>query len=149
MATFKQQLVRAKKINEKRLTNDLFRFIKSIQKEIVKLNVDQINKESKDIFDKPIGFYSYMTEVITNGRKKQGEPFDGDDTGKWLKSFYLDVQGDSFRIFATDPKTYLILDSEYWLSDDLFGLSDKDLKALISTKLKPFFIKNIRQILAI
>ncbi len=149
MATFKQQLVRAKKINEQRLTNDLFRFIKSIGKEIVKLNVDQINKDSKDIFGKPIGFYSYHTEVLTNGKKKQGEPFDGDDTGKWLKSFFLEVQGDSFRIFATDPKTHLILDSESWLSDDLFGLSDKNLKALIQSRLVPFFIKNIRQILEI
>lgn len=149
MATFQQQLKKAKKINETKLTNDLFRFIKSIGAEIVKLNVDQINKESKDIFGNPIGFYSYWTEVLTNGRKKQGEPFDGDDTGRWLKSFYLDVEGDSFRIFATDPKTHIILDSEYWLSDDLFGLSDKDLKALIESRLKPFFIKNIRNILDI
>lgn len=149
MATFKQQLKKARRLNERQLSNDLFRFIKSIRKEIVKLNVDQINKDSKDIFGNPIGFYSYMTEVITNGRKKQGEPFDGDDTGNWLKSFYVDIQGDSFRIFATDPKTHLILDSEHWLSDDLFGLSDKNLKALISQDIKPFFIKNIRTILDI
>lgn len=147
MANFQQQLKKAKKLNERKLSNDLFKFIKSIRKEIVKLNVDQINKESKDIFGNPIGFYSYMTEAITNGRKKQGEPFDGDDTGKWLKSFYLDIQGDAFRIFAKDPKTHLILDSEYWLSDDLFGLSDKNLKALISRELKPFVLKNVRKIL--
>lgn len=149
MATFQQQLKKARKINENRLSNDLFRFIKSIQSEIVKLNVDQINKDSKDVFGNPIGFYSYMTEVLTNSKKKQGEPFDGDDTGKWLKSFFLQVQGNAFRIYATDPKTHLILDSESWLSDDLFGLSDKDLMALIESRLKPFFIKNIRQILDI
>lgn len=147
MATFQQQLKKARNLNERKLSNDLFKFIRSIQAEIVKLNVDQINKDSKDIFGNPIGFYSYMTEVLTNGRKKQGEPFDGDDTGKWLKSFYLDMQGDMFRIYATDPKTHLILDSESWLSDDLFGLSDKNLMALIESRLKPFFIKNIRKIL--
>lgn len=144
MANFKQQLKKARKLTPKKLSNDLFRFIRSIEKEIVKLNVDQINKESKDIFGNPIGFYSYMTEVLTNGRKKQGEPFDGDDTGKWLKSFYVDVQGDAFRIFATDPKTHIILDSEFWLSDDLFGLSNKDLKELIASRLTPFYIKNLR-----
>ena len=147
MATFQQQLKKARNLNERKLSNDLFKFIKSIQAEIVKLNVDQINKDSKDIFGNPIGFYSYMTEVLTNGRKKQGEPFDGDDTGKWLKSFYLDMQGDMFRIYATDPKTHLILDSDSWLSDDLFGLSDKNLKALIKDRLTPFFIKNVRKIL--
>lgn len=149
MATFQQQLKKAKNLNERKLSKDLFTFIKSIKAEIVKLNVEQINKDSKDIFGNPIGFYSYTTEVITNGRKKQGEPFDGDDTGRWLKSFYLDVQGDAFRIFAKDPKTHIILDSEYWLSDDLFGLSDKNLKALISKELKPFMLKNIRKILDI
>jgi len=149
MATFQQQLKKAKNLSERKLSKDLFVFIKSIQADIIKLNVDQINKDSKDIFGNPIGFYSYMTEVITNGRKKQGEPFDGDDTGKWLKSFYLDIQGDAFRIFAKDPKTHIILDSEYWLSDDLFGLSDKNLKALISRELKPFVLKNVRKILDI
>lgn len=149
MATFQQQLKKAKNLNERKLSKDLFNFIKSIQADIIKLNVDQINIDSKDIFGNPIGFYSYMTEVITNGRKKQGEPFDGDDTGKWLKSFYLDAQGDAFRIFAKDPKTHIILDSEYWLSDDLFGLSDKNLKALISRELKPFVLKNVRKILDI
>jgi len=147
MATFQQQLKKARNLNEKKLSNDLFRFIKSISAEIVKLNVEQINVDSKDIFGNPIGFYSYATEVITKGRKKKGEPFDGYESGKWLKSFYLDMQGDMFRIYATDPITHVILDSDYWLSDDLFGLSDKNLKGLIASRLTPFFIKNIRKIL--
>ncbi len=144
MANFKQQLKKAKKLTPTRLSNDLFSFIRKIEKEIVKLNVDQINIESKDIFNKNIGFYSYATEVITNGAKKQGEPFTGKDSGDWLKSFFVDIQGKAFRLYATDPKTHLILDSENWLSDDLFGLSDKDLKALISSRLAPFFIQNLR-----
>lgn len=149
MATFQQQLKKTKNLNERKLSKDLFIFIKSIRAEIIKLNVDQINKESKDIFGNPVGFYSYMTEVITNGRKKQGEPFDGKETGRWFKSFYLDIQGDAFRIFATDPKTHIILDSDYWLSDDLFGLSNKDLKALTESRLKPFMLRNVRKILDI
>lgn len=149
MANFNQQLKKARKLTPTRLSNDLFSFIRKIEAEIVKLNVDQINIESKDIFNKNIGFYSYHTEVLTNGAKKKGEPFDGKDTGKWLDSFFVDIQGKAFRLFATDPKTHLILDSENWLSDDLFGLSDKDLKALIDNRLKPFFIENLRNTLDI
>ena len=145
MANFNTQLKKAKKLKTSRLSDDLFKFIRSIEKEIVKLNVDQINIESKDIFNKNIGFYSYHTEVLTNGAKKQGEPFTGKDTGDWLGSFFVEVQDNAFRLFSTDPKTHLILDSENWLSDDLFGLSDKDLKALIDTRLKPFFIQNLRK----
>lgn len=149
MANFNTQLKKAKKLTPNRLSNDLFNFIRSIEAEIVKLNVDQINIESKDIYNKNIGFYSYATEVITKGSKKRGEPFDGKDTGDWLGSFFVDIQGKAFRLYATDPKTHLILDSENWLSDDLFGLSDKDLTALIDTRLKPFFIENLRNNLGI
>jgi len=144
MANFQTQLKKAKKLTPIKLSNDLFNFIRTIESEIVKLNVDQINEESKDIYNKNIGFYSYATEVITKGSKKQGEPFDGKDTGDWLGSFFVDIQGKAFRLYATDPKTHLILDSENWLSDDLFGLTDKDLKALISQKLTPFYIQNLR-----
>jgi len=144
MANFNQQLKKARSLTPTRLSNDLFKFIRQIEKEIVKLNVDQINIDSKDIYNKNIGFYSYMTEVITNGRKKRGEPFDGKESGKWLGSFYVDIQGKAFRLFATDPKTHLILDSEHWLSDDLFGLTDKNLKELIASRLAPFFIENLR-----
>lgn len=144
MANFQTQLKKATKITPTKLSNDLFNFIRTIEKEIVKLNVDQINIESKDIFNKNIGFYSYTTELLTNGEKKRGEPFTGKDTGKWLGSFYLDIQGKAFRLFATDPKTHLILDSENWLSDDLFGLSEKDLKELIASRLTPFYIENLR-----
>ena len=149
MANFNQQLKRARGLTPTRLSNDLFNFIRSIEAEIVKLNVDQINIESKDIFNKNIGFYSYAAEVITNGAKKQGEPFTGKNSGDWLGSFFVDIQGKAFRLFATDPKTHLILDSENWLSDDLFGLTDKDLKDLIEQRLKPFFIENLRNALNI
>lgn len=149
MANFNTQLKKARKLTPTKLSNDLFNFIKTIEKEIVKLNVDQIHDESKDIFNKNIGFYSYTTEVLTDGAKKQGEPFTGEDTGDWLGSFFVDIQGKAFRLFATDPKTHLILDSDNWLSDDLFGLTDKDLMALIDTRLKPFFIENIRNTLDI
>ncbi len=144
MANFNTQLKKAQKITPTKLSNDLFLFIRSIEAEIVKLNVDQINVDSKDIFNKNIGFYSYATEILTNGAKGRGEPFTGKDTGKWLESFYLDVQGKAFRLFATDPKTHLILDSENWLSDDLFGLTDKNLRELIASRLTPFYIENLR-----
>jgi len=149
MANFNQQLKKARKLTPTKLSNDLFNFIRTIEKEIVKLNVDQINIDSKDIFNKNIGFYSYTTEVLTNGAKKQGEPFTGEDTGDWLGSFFVDIQGKAFRLFATDPKTHLILDSDNWLSDDLFGLSDKDLKELIESRLTHFYIENIRNTLDI
>ncbi|UYW01795.1 hypothetical protein K5I29_02400 [Flavobacterium agricola] len=122
--------------------------MKQIQQDILNLNKDQLF-EGKDINNKPIGFYSYATEVITKGRKKKGEPFDAKDTGEFFKGFYLELFENGFRLFSTDPKTHLILDSHNWLSDELFGLTDKDLKGVIDEKLLPFFIKHNRQFLGI
>jgi len=138
-----------RKLTPLRLQKDLFKFIKSIEKDLVGRNIHQIKNESRDIFGKPIGFYSYATEIISKGEKSQGEPFSGEDTGKWFKGFFLEVRGDAFRIFSTDPKTYEILESTAWLSDDLFGLTDKDLKEVIKKQMLPFFINNIREILGI
>jgi hypothetical protein len=146
MATFQQQLLKAKKLTPKSQLNDLFRFIKSIEKEFLDRNRKQIKEDSKDIFGNPIGFYSYWTEVFTDGKKKQGDPFDGESTGKWLKGFYLEIDTEegALRIFSKDPKTHDILESDNWLSDELFGLSDKNLKEVIRTRLLPFFIQNLR-----
>ncbi len=149
MANFQTQLKKKSNLSASKLQKDLFDFIKSIEKEVVALNVEQINVESKDINEKPIGFYSFATELITGGAKKQGDPFTGKDTGDWLGGFYMQQVGTNLRFGSTDGKTQDILKSDNWLSDDLFGLSDKDLKALIADRLVPFFIQNTKKIMEI
>lgn len=149
MATFQQQLARAKKLKPKKLEIDLFKFIRSIEKDLLDIQKKRISVESKDIFGNPIGFYSYWTEVITNGRKKQGEPFTGIETGDWMRGFYMQEVSGVLRFSSRDPKNQIILNSEHWLSDELFGLSDKELKEVITKRLLPFFINNSRNILEI
>ena len=46
---------------------------------------------------------------------------------------------------SRDPKTEIILNSEHWNSEELFGLSDKDLRELIKTRLLPFVLNNIKK----
>jgi hypothetical protein len=103
-------------------------------------NKDQILNQSKDIFGNPIGFYSYATEVISRGNKKRGEPFMGYETGDFFKGFYMQEVAGVLSFGSTDPKTSEILGSDNWLSDELFGLSDENLKEVIETRLLPFFI---------
>lgn len=156
MGTLQQQLEAAKKLTPKRVSNDLFDFLKSISKEIVEINKNKITNDSKDIFEKPIGYYSEATEYITknnallgkgNKIKYAGDPFDGDDTGDWLKGWYVNISNAELRFGSTDSKTELILKSDNWLSDELFGLTDKDLRELIDNQLLPFIIRNNRKIL--
>jgi hypothetical protein len=149
MATLQEQLTKAKKLQPNKLQTDLFKFIKSIEKELLDKNKNQIFNNSKDINGKPIGFYSYATEVISKGKKKKGEPFTGFDTGDFFKGFYMQEVSGVLRFGSSDSKTQTILSSKNWLSDDIFGLSDEDLKEVIETRLLPFFIENSRNILEI
>ena len=156
MATLQKQLELAKKLTPERVSNDLFDFLKSISKEIVEINKNKITKDSKDIFDQAIGFYSEATEYITknnallgkgNKIKYAGDPFSGEDTGDWLKGFYVNISNTELKFGSTDSKTEIILKSDNWLSDELFGLTDKDLRELIDNQLLPFIIRNNRKIL--
>lgn len=132
-----------------KLQNDLYKFIRSIEKDFLDLNKDQIENQSKDIFGNPLGFYSKSTEIISKGKKKAGEPFSGVDSGDWFKGFYMQEVSGVLRFRSKDSKSNLILSSESWLSNEVFGLSDENLQKVIIEKLLPFFIENSRNYLDI
>ena len=145
--TIQQHLAKAKTITEQQITADLFVFIRSIEPELILYNQNQINVNSKDIFGRSIGFYSKATEAISGGEKRAGQPFTGYDTGSWLDSFYLKPSNGGFTFWAKDSKNGIILQSPNWLSSDLFGLSDANLKEAIKVYFLPFFIDYFRNIL--
>lgn len=145
MANFQQQLEKSKRIDAETVSDELFKFIKSVSAYMVELNKKQINEDSQDIYGKAIGFYSRATELITNGAKGAGEPFTGKDTGSFLDKFYVTVLDDIFYFGSTDPKTDDILDSPHWLSFSLFGLTDENLKEVIETRIKPFVLNYYRK----
>lgn len=148
MANFQQQLEKSTRINAEIVSEELFKFIKSVSAYMVELNKKQINEDSQDIYGKAIGFYSAATDYITMGRKAEGDPFTGNDTGDWLKSFYVTVLDDIFYFGASDYKTKIILDDSPlnpWLSKDLFGLTDKNLKEVIESKIQPFVLNYYRK----
>lgn len=145
MANFQQQLEKSKRIDAETVSDELFKFIKSVSAYMVELNKKQINEDSQDIYGKAIGFYSRATELITNGAKGAGEPFTGKDTGSFLDKFYVTVLDDIFYFGSTDPKTDDILDSPHWLSSSLFGLTDENLKDVIETRIKPFVLNYYRK----
>lgn len=138
MATIEEHYQLAKKLDEQSVSSALFNFIKTIENKLVELNRIQLNEKSKDIYGEAIGFYSYATEVITKGKKRQGEPFDAKDTGSFLNKLYAKIENDRVVFGSTDSKVDLILNSDNWLSTDLFGLTDEDLQKVIETELLPF-----------
>lgn len=154
MGTLAEQLEKAQKLTPQLISDNLFDFIRSIQKDIVEINRKQLNEDSKDIFEKAIGYYSQATEYITtnnallgkgNKIKRAGDPFDAEDSGDFLKGLYVEISNAELKFGSKDSKTKIILQSENWLSDELFGLSDKDLRELIDSQLLPFILNNIKK----
>jgi len=145
MANIEEHFAQVKGINEALISRELFDFIRSIESDFIDLNRKQLNEKSKDIYGQAIGFYSKATEVITKGRKKAGEPFDAKDTGSFLQKLYAKIEQDRVVFGSTDSKVELIMNSDNWLSHDLFGLTDDDLNKVINEKVLPFMIDNYRK----
>ena len=149
MANFQQQIEKAKQLNPEKVSKDLFKFIRSIEKQILDKNKEQIFENSQDIHGQALGFYSYATEQITKGRKKKGEPFDGKDSGDFFNKMYMQEVSGVIRFGSKSPHYADILKSKSWLSKDILGLTDESLNELIQTELLPFIISHYRKILEI
>lgn len=149
MANFQQQLEKAKQLSPEKVSKALFVFIRSIEKQILDKNREQLFEKSQDIHGDAIGFYSYATEQITNGRKKKGEPFDAKESGDFFSKMYIQEVSGVVRFGSKSPHYADILKSKSWLSKDILGLTDENLKQLIETELTPFIISHYRNTLKI
>ena len=138
MANFLTVQTKAKNIKLSQVRKELFNFIRSIDQELIAYNVATLNQDSQDVYGKAIGFYSRGTEVITNGRKKTGEPFDLEETGTFLDSIFVKVQGNSILFDNSDPKKKEVLQN--LLTEDVFGLQDVDLYKVVDERLLPFLL---------
>ena len=145
---------KAQRLTPEKVRSDFFNFIRGLETYIAEFNKEQLNKDSKDIFENPLGFYSKATEYISfnnallgkgNKIKKEGDPYDLEDTGDFLKSISASVESFSLVFKATDPKTDKVLKN--LLSNEILGLSDKDLNKVINEKFIPYmgeyYLKNI------
>ena len=139
MANFLEAIENAKRLTPKKISSDLFSFIRKFEKHLADENVDVIFNESKDVFGSPIGFYSKGTESITGGRKKAGQPFDLKETGEFLEKVFANVEKESIFFDTSDDKRQDVLSN--LLSRDIFGLSDDRLNKFLESKVLPFLIE--------
>ena len=143
MANFHTHQKRAKALNHRKVSTDFFNFVRTIETVLADDNAQQLFLDSKDVFGKPIGFYSQGTENITNGRKKAGQPFNLKESGEFLKKLFAKVKGETIIFDTSDSKKNEVLGN--LLTTDIFGLSDQDLKVVIDKKMRPFFIKYYKE----
>ncbi len=95
-------------------------------KEILKLQISQWDK-GEDLEGKILGYYSKATEILSGGRKKQGDKYNLLDTGAFRNETYLLTTEKSkdlvFDFDSSDSKTSELLTK---ISPNIFGLQQKN-----------------------
>lgn len=102
----------------------------------------QLMAEGVDEDNQIIGTYSYMTELISGGRKQEGDPYNLNDTGEFFRSMYVKVLKDSIIIDANYQK----MEDKDWWSISILGLTQENLQ-LYADMVKENFILYTRRIL--
>jgi len=116
-----------------------------VKKSILDLiRINQLTQQGIDENEKIIGHYSAVTDMITRGRKAEGEHYTLDDTGGFYRSMYVVVLRDSIVIEADFQK---MTDQDWW-TIDILGLTQKNLD-LYAQMVKENYIKYARRILGV
>jgi len=89
-----------------------------------------------------IGTYSYWTEVLSGGRKQEGDPYDLNDTGEFFRSMYVKTLSDSIVINAD----YTKMEDQNWWNINILNLTDENLEVYIE-EIKANYVKEARRIL--
>jgi|TARA_R110001592_G_scaffold123644_1_gene331780 hypothetical protein len=117
----------------------------SVKKIILNLiRESQLRSKGIDENEKIIGLYSRATEIISNGRKKAGDPFTLYDTGQFYRSMFIVVLKDSILIDAD----YTKMQDQDWWSINILGLTEKNLD-IYAEMVRQNYIKYARRILGI
>ena len=104
----------------------------------------QLMAEGVDENNEIIGTYSYMTEIISGGRKQEGDPYNLNDTGEFFRSMYIKVLSDSIVIDAN----YAKMEDKDWWSINILGLTQENLQ-LYADMVKENYILYARKVLGL
>lgn len=106
------------------------------------IRYNQLTEQGVNSEGNIIGYYSQMTEILSEGRKKRGEPYDLNDTGKFFRSMYVQVLADSIVVNAD----YAKMEDQNWWNINILNLTDENLEVYIE-EIKQNYVKEARRIL--
>jgi hypothetical protein len=118
-------------------------FTPQMKREILDwIRKDQLTDKGIDSDGRVIGTYSYVTEIISRGRKQQGAHYTLDDTGALYRSMYVTVLREAIEINADDGK----IKDQNWYTTKIIGLTDENTQKLIA-EVKKRYIAIFRKVL--
>jgi len=106
------------------------------------IRYNQLTEQGVNSEGNIIGYYSQMTEILSEGRKKRGDPYDLNDTGEFFRSMYVQVLADSIVVNAD----YAKMEDQNWWNINILNLTDENLEVYIE-EIKQNYVKEARRIL--
>ena len=95
---------------------------------------DQLFDRGIDAEGNVIGYYSYMTEIISGGAKQQGDHYTLLDTGDMFDSLFVAVFANEFVILGDTGK----IENQEWYSDKIFKLTDENIQKVRAKAIPKF-----------
>lgn len=139
-----QRLVRYSKLREDYAWLFTFLTDRNLKHDIIKLVQDnQLQDKGIDGDGNVIGYYSYLTEIISKGKKQHGDHYTLNDTGDFFRSFYITVLRDAFEINADGNKGDENLFDKY--GENVVNLTQESLE-VVRERIKNGFINYILQL---
>ena len=118
---------------------------KEVKETVVKLIQEgQLIAEGVDSTGNVIGYYSAFTEILSGGRKREGDPYTLEDTGEFFRSMFVQVLADSIKINAD----YAKMNDKDWWDLNILNLTEENLTKYVE-KIKENYIIYARKVLGL
>ena len=137
-------------LRKTRLLFDSVAWVESITQELQLKAVrewiqqDQLKDEGVNSQNEIIGLYSFQTEIMSDGKKRAGDPYDLEDTGQFFRSMFVRVLTDAI-IFEADSEKMI---DQLWWNNNILNLTDENLNKFIE-EVRQNYIKYARRTLRI
>lgn len=104
----------------------------------------QLIEKGVDSEGRVIGYYSYWTEIISEGKKQEGDPYNLEDTGEFFMSMFVQVLADGIIINAD----YAKMQGQDWWDLNILNLTEENLTKYVA-KIKENYIIYAREVLGL